>query len=107
MAPSPFVPVGRLIEVSAIRPEAGLPQDDNIESLVTCFLRTVPETWTDHDPLTLSELQERAVYLLTTAGMIERRVTLRLRMVGHPVAVEATITMTGEAGLATAGTRWD
>jgi hypothetical protein len=34
--------------------------------------------------------------------MIERRVTLRLRMVGHPVAVEATITMTGEGGLAQA-----
>jgi hypothetical protein len=34
--------------------------------------------------------------------MIERRVTLRLRMAGHPVAVEATITMTGEGGLAQA-----
>lgn len=88
-------------------PDADLPQDDTVESLVTCFLRTVPETWTDHDPSTLSELQERAVYLLTAAGMTERRVTLQLRLVGHPVAVEATITMTGEAGLATAGTRWD
>jgi hypothetical protein len=73
-----------------------------IEQVIVHFLHSVPETWTDHDPTTLSELQERAVYLLTAAGMIERRVTLRLRMVGHPVAVEATITMTGEGGLAQA-----
>lgn len=83
-------------------PETNPPQGDTVESLVARFLRTVPETWTDHDPSALSELQERAVYLLTAAGMIERRVTLRLRMVGHPVAAEATITMTGEAGLAEA-----
>ena len=73
-----------------------------IEQAIFHFLHTVPETWTDYDPATLSALQERAVYLLTAAGMIERRVTLRLRMVGHPVAVEATITMTGEGGLAQA-----
>jgi hypothetical protein len=73
-----------------------------IEQAIFHFLHTVPETWTDYDPATLSALQERAVYVLTAAGMIERRVTLRLRMVGHPVAVEATITMTGEGGLAQA-----
>jgi len=73
-----------------------------IEQAIFHFLHTVPETWTDYDPATLSALQERALYLLTAAGMLERRVTLRLRMVGHPVAVEATITMTGEGGLAQA-----
>ncbi|MFN4260813.1 MAG: hypothetical protein ACK4RK_16075 [Gemmataceae bacterium] len=97
-----LVPAGRPDEVMAIMPEAHPPQGDTVESLVARFLVTVPETWTDHDPATLSELQERAVYLLTAAGMIERRVTLRLRIVRHPVAVEATITMTGEAGLAQA-----
>jgi hypothetical protein len=44
-------------------------------------------------------MQERALYLLTAAGMIGRRATFRLRMFGHPVAVEATITVTGEGGL--------
>jgi hypothetical protein len=88
--------------VSAFIPEAHPPQGDTVESLVARFLRVVPETWTDHDPTKSSELHERALDLLTTAGMIERRVTLRLRMIGHPALVEATITMTGEAGLAQA-----
>lgn len=77
-------------------------QPDSIQSTIVHFLRTIPETWIDHDPSAQSELQERAVELLTAAGMIERRVTLRLRMAGHPLAIEATVTMTGEAGLAQA-----
>lgn len=51
-------------------PETHPPQGDTVERLVAHFLRTVPETWTGHDPSTLSELQERAVYLLNAAGMI-------------------------------------
>jgi hypothetical protein len=78
------------------------PNDDSIEDLVSFFLRTVPETWTDHGSSKLSELQERAIRLLTAAGMIERRVTFRLRMAGQPVAVEATISLIGEVGLAQA-----
>lgn len=74
----------------------------SLEQLIGDMLRTVPETWTDFDPSKLSELQARAVDLLTAAAMIERRVTLRLLMAGQPVAVEATITMTGETGLAQA-----
>ncbi|MBM3998789.1 MAG: hypothetical protein FJ297_04455 [Planctomycetes bacterium] len=80
-------------------------QPDSIQTNIVRFLRTIPETWIDHDPSALSEMQDRAVELLTAAGMIERRVTLRLRMAGHPLAVEATITMTGEAGLAQARRR--
>jgi hypothetical protein len=34
--------------------------------------------------------------------MIERRISFRLQMFGHPVAVEATITVTGEYGFAEA-----
>jgi hypothetical protein len=82
--------------------ELNAPACNTIESLVAHFLRTVPETWSRFDPSALSEVQERALSLLTAAGMIERRVTLRLRMVGHPTAVEATITLTGETGLAQA-----
>jgi hypothetical protein len=73
-----------------------------IEQAIVHLLRTVPETWEDYDPSTLSELQEQAVYLLVAASMIERRITLRLRMAGHPVAVEATFTVTGEVGLSQA-----
>jgi hypothetical protein len=41
-----------------------------IEQAIVHFLHTVPETWEDHDPLTLSELQEQAVHLLVAAGMM-------------------------------------
>ncbi len=77
-------------------------ESTTLEQAVAHLLRTMPEAWADYDPSALSELQERAVELLTAVGMIERRITFQLRMAGHPVTVEATITMTGEAGLAQA-----
>ncbi|MBM4097974.1 MAG: hypothetical protein FJ261_14550 [Planctomycetes bacterium] len=76
--------------------------DETLESLLGKMLRSVPESWEDYDPSALSALREHALSALAAAGMIERRVTLRLRMIGHPVAVEATITLTGETGLAQA-----
>lgn len=82
--------------------EAITPASEGIKQWIGQYLRTVPEAWGDFDPVSLSELQERAVYALVAAGMIEQRLTLRLRAVGNPVAVEATITMTGEGGLAQA-----
>jgi hypothetical protein len=79
--------------------DAALPR---LEQAVAHLLRTIPETWAEYDSSALSEFQERAVKLLTAAGMIERRITFRLRMAGHPAMIEATITVTGEAGLAQA-----
>ncbi len=76
--------------------------NDAIETLVGQLLRSVPETWADLDPPTLSALQEQTLFLLTASGMIERRVTFRLRMAAQPDAVEATISITGEGGLAQA-----
>ena len=76
--------------------------EHDIEDWIGQYLRTIPESWVDLDPSSLSELQERAVYALVAAGMIERRLTLRLRAIGNPVAIEATIAMTGEGGLAQA-----
>lgn len=78
------------------------PAGQHLETLVADYLRSVPETWTDYDPAALTESQEKAIFLLTAAGMIERRTTLRVRMFGHPVAVEGTITFTGEGGFAEA-----
>lgn len=75
---------------------------DTLENEIGEILRKVPRTWTEFDITALSELQEKALYLLTSAGMIERRITLRFRIFGHPVAVEATITVTGEGGFAEA-----
>jgi hypothetical protein len=61
-----------------------------IEQAIFHFLHTVPETWTDYDPAKLSALQERALYLLTAAGMLERRVTLRLTPAGIDLARDRT-----------------
>lgn len=69
--------------------------NDTLENLVGQMLQSVPETWTDYDPKTLSASQEQALFLLTAAGMIERRMTLRIRMAGQPMGVEASITLTG------------
>jgi hypothetical protein len=76
--------------------------NDALENVVEQLLRSVPETWAEFDLTASSASQEQALFLLTAAGMIERRVTLRLRMAGQPVTVEATITLTGETGLAQA-----
>ncbi len=74
----------------------------SLELAVATILRSVPDTWTDYDANTLTATQEQAVLLLTAAGMIERRVTLRIRMAGQSVAMEGTLTFTGEHGFAQA-----
>lgn len=80
-------------------PPSSDPVGETLEQLVARFLRTVPVTWTEHDLSALSARGEQALSLLTAAGLIERRTTFRLQMFGHPGAVEATITFTGEYGL--------
>jgi len=69
-----------------------------LEAAVAELLRRIPDTWQAHKPDDLSETQEQALFLLTAAGMVERRERLRLRFANHPVVAEATITMTGEYG---------
>lgn len=46
--------------------------------------------------------ESQALFLLVAAGMVERRIRLRVRLHNHPVAVEATIAATGEDGFAEA-----
>jgi len=74
------------------------PGEDTLEQAIRTLLRSVPETWTEYDPAVLNEPRERGLFLLVAAGMVERRSSFRLRMFGHPVAVEATFTVTGEYG---------
>lgn len=80
------------------RPNTPAPGEDTLEQAIRTLLRSVPETWAEYDPAVLTELRERGLFLLTAAGMVERRSSFRLRMFGHPVAVEATCTVTGEYG---------
>lgn len=63
------------------------------------LLARIPDTWEEFVHDELSEVQAQALFLLTAAGMVERREEFRIRMVGRRVSVDATITATGEYGL--------
>jgi hypothetical protein len=69
-----------------------------LENAIGELLRRIPETWQAHRPDDLTEVQTQALFLLTAAGMVERRLRLRMTMANHPVVAEATITFTGEYG---------
>jgi hypothetical protein len=69
-----------------------------LEVAVAELLHRIPETWQAYEPDDLSETKAQGLFLLTAAGMVERRERLRLRFANHPVVAEATITMTGEYG---------
>ena len=69
------------------------------------LLRRIPETWQTYTPDTLTATQSQALYLLVGAGLVERRGRIRLRMMNHPTALEATYTLTGESGGGEAFTR--
>jgi hypothetical protein len=71
---------------------------DMLEAAVAELLRLIPETWQAYRPDDLSETKAQGLFLLTAAGLVERRERLRLRFAGHPISAEATITCTGEYG---------
>lgn len=71
---------------------------DMLKPAIAELLRRIPETWQAYRPDDLTETQSQALFLLTAAGLVERRERFRLRMMNHPVIVEATITATGEYG---------
>ena len=76
--------------------------DDLIQTAVAGLLRRVPERWEEYDADSLTATESKALFLLVAAGMVERRIRLRVRPHNHPVAVEATVTATGEYGFAQA-----
>lgn len=76
--------------------------DDFIQTAVAALLGRVPERWEEYDGDSLTATESQALFLLVAAGMVERRIRFRARMHNHPVAVEATVTATGEHGFAEA-----
>lgn len=75
---------------------------DVLGDAVAALLRRIPEIWAEYDADALTATESQALFLLVAAGMVERRGRFRVRMHNHPLAVEATITATGECGLAEA-----
>ena len=76
----------------------GTPSGDLLQDVVAALLRRIPERWAEYDADALTATESQALFLLVAAGMVERRIRLRARLHNHPVAVEATITATGEYG---------
>ena len=76
--------------------------DDLLQTAVAALLRRVPERWEEYDADSLTATESKALFLLVAAGMVERRIRFRTHLHDHPVAVEATVTATGEYGFAEA-----
>ncbi len=64
------------------------------------LLSRVPKTWTAVSEL--SHVENQGLGLLVTGGLVERRLSLRLRAVGDKRAVAIQFRFTGQAGLAQA-----
>lgn len=75
---------------------------DGVDEAIACLLRTAPETWADLDQDGLTAVEQEALGLLTAAGMVERRFSIRLSLIGHPAQITVTATATGDHGLAEA-----
>lgn len=74
-------------------------QDASIDAAVLSLLRTIPRTWAARTADSLTHAEEKALVALTAAGLVERRLTLRLRMHGDDDALRCTIVATGACGL--------
>ncbi|RMF85052.1 MAG: hypothetical protein D6744_02045 [Planctomycetota bacterium] len=99
-----LLPVGVVtgIRMPDLRRDESVNPDDLLQDAVAALLRRIPERWAEYDADALTVTQSQALFLLVAAGMVERRIRLRARLHNHPVAVEATITATGEYGFAEA-----
>jgi len=71
----------------------------DVAAAVESLLRSIPERWTDFDHDELSAAEQRAVFLLVAAGLVERRIGVRGEFAGQVPAIECTIDATGEYGI--------
>lgn len=71
---------------------------DPLAATIEGFLRSIPERWTDfvHDDLSVTE--QKALFLLVAAGLVERRIGIRGEFAGQSLTIEFTIDATGEYG---------
>ena len=71
----------------------------DLTNAIESLLRRIPDRWQSVDIDQLSVTEQRAILLLVGAGLVERRSSIRLGMAGQGEAIEATVAVTGEAGL--------
>lgn len=73
--------------------------NQELAKAIEALLRRIPDKWQRVDSDQLSVVEQQSLLRLVGAGLVERRNTLRLDMAGQNEAFEATIAVTGEAGL--------
>gem|GEM_PF-6890385 len=72
-------------------------------SAISAFLlNKIPDVWCEFDENELTEVEQKALFLLIAAGMVENRAKLRMHFQPLGSCLEFEFTMTGERGLGTA-----
>ncbi|MCL4741616.1 MAG: hypothetical protein KJZ54_05360 [Phycisphaerales bacterium] len=69
---------------------------DPLDRAIINLLRSLPETWREHDKAGLTATEETALRLMERAGLVELRTTLRATMDGQPETVEMVVIISGE-----------
>lgn len=72
---------------------------DPLEAAVAKWLRAIPEVWTSVGDLKATDADERAVFALVAAGLVERRIGVKVGMGGRTAAISMELVVTGEYGL--------
>lgn len=73
--------------------------DSEAAKAIEALLRRIPDRWETVAVDRLTSAEHRVLRLLVGAGLVEHRATVRIEMAGQAEAFEATIAVTGEAGL--------
>lgn len=70
-----------------------------MDEAIVNLLREAPHAWGALPADDMTATDERALYPLTSAAIIEQRLMFRVALIGHPTQLEVTATATGEYGL--------
>lgn len=70
-----------------------------IAQAIESLLRRIPETWAVAEIDRLTSVEDKALFLLTAAGLVERSFCFRLAMAGQETSMRAKFSVTGEGGL--------
>lgn len=74
----------------------------DLDAAILDLLNRLPLKWAPLDLDALTAIEQEALKLLLAGGMVERRFSIRVSLIGHPESIEATLTATGEFGFAEA-----
>ncbi len=69
-----------------------------LEAAVSRLLHQIPETLQPFQPDQLSAVDQKALLLLTAAGLVERQITAQVRSLVHPFSAEVVLVLTGDLG---------